>query len=61
MMQWRKVFWMCVPMYVVPEVFYLCFSSASVQPWNSAGEEEEADSEACTSFKQEEVTKDLKI
>ncbi|XP_045116561.1 putative inorganic phosphate cotransporter [Portunus trituberculatus] len=41
MLQWRKVFWMCVPLYVVPEVFYLIFSSATVQPWNSAWEEDE--------------------
>ncbi|XP_063882968.1 LOW QUALITY PROTEIN: sialin-like [Scylla paramamosain] len=46
MLQWRKVFWMCVPMYVVPEVFYLIFCSATVQPWNSAGEEEDEEEAA---------------
>ncbi|XP_047501430.1 sialin-like isoform X2 [Penaeus chinensis] len=32
--QWQKVFWICVPMYAFTEVFYLAFSSGSVQPWN---------------------------
>ncbi|XP_050715464.1 sialin-like isoform X2 [Eriocheir sinensis] len=41
MSQWRKVFWACVPLYALTEVFYLLTSSTDVQPWNSAGEEEE--------------------
>ena len=49
MLQWRKVFWMCVPLYIVPEVFYLIFSSATVQPWNSVCEDEE-DEEQVTSL-----------
>lgn len=32
--QWQKVFWICVPMYALTEVFYLVFSSGSVQSWN---------------------------
>ncbi|XP_045591544.1 sialin [Procambarus clarkii] len=32
--QWQKVFWMCVPIYVVTELFFLVFSSGSVQSWN---------------------------
>lgn len=32
--QWQKVFWICVPMYAFTEVFYLAFSSGSIQPWN---------------------------
>lgn len=40
MSQWQKVFWVCVPFYALPEIFYLLASSTDVQPWNSAGEEE---------------------
>ncbi|XP_069959167.1 putative inorganic phosphate cotransporter [Cherax quadricarinatus] len=32
--QWRKVFWVCVPMYTLTEIFYLIFVSSNVQPWN---------------------------
>lgn len=32
--QWNKVFWTCVPIYVVAGVFYLAFASTSLQPWN---------------------------
>ncbi|XP_053640971.2 sialin-like isoform X2 [Cherax quadricarinatus] len=34
MSQWQKVFWMCVPLYGITELFYLMFCSGSVQPWN---------------------------
>ncbi|KAK3890925.1 hypothetical protein Pcinc_005092 [Petrolisthes cinctipes] len=34
--QWRKAFWICVPMYVVGELFFLFFLSGTVQPWNSS-------------------------
>lgn len=32
--QWRKVFWLCVPVYVACEVFYIVFASAARQPWD---------------------------
>ncbi|XP_042203667.1 putative inorganic phosphate cotransporter [Homarus americanus] len=32
--QWQKVFWMCVPIYIVTEVFFLIFASGSIQKWN---------------------------
>lgn len=63
MAQWRKVFWIAVPMYLVPELFYLFFSSVSVQRWNSAEEEEEEqeeDSSETSSLKLENETNDLK-
>ncbi|KAK3865085.1 hypothetical protein Pcinc_029275 [Petrolisthes cinctipes] len=34
--QWRKAFWICVPLYVVGVVFFVFFLSGSVQPWNSS-------------------------
>lgn len=34
--QWQMVFWICVPVYFLSEVFYLLFASASVQAWNFA-------------------------
>ncbi|KAK3873050.1 hypothetical protein Pcinc_021920 [Petrolisthes cinctipes] len=34
--QWRKAFWICVPFYVVGEMFFLFFLSGTVQPWNSS-------------------------
>ncbi|XP_042874629.1 sialin-like isoform X2 [Penaeus japonicus] len=43
--QWQKVFWMCVPMYAVAEIFFLVFSSASVQPWNHVEDDFKAGSE----------------
>lgn len=38
MAQWRKVFWMTVPFYVVTEIVFLVFCSATVQPWNYIGQ-----------------------
>ncbi|XP_066986838.1 sialin-like [Macrobrachium rosenbergii] len=34
--QWQKLFWLCVPIYVLPEIFFLIFVSGSVQDWNYA-------------------------
>ncbi|KAG0713859.1 Vesicular glutamate transporter 2 [Chionoecetes opilio] len=59
--QWRKVFWMAVPLYILPEIFYLFFCSTSVQPWNSTGEEEEVAEEEVSPLSQEEVEKDVKV
>lgn len=41
--QWQKVFWIFIPVYMVSEIFFLVFSSGSVQPWNDgeAGERRE--------------------
>ncbi|KAG0705135.1 putative inorganic phosphate cotransporter [Chionoecetes opilio] len=39
---WQKVFWMCVPMYVLCEAFFLVFASGTRQPWDRGqGREEE--------------------
>ncbi|KAK7066420.1 hypothetical protein SK128_019270, partial [Halocaridina rubra] len=35
---WQKVFWMCVPIYFLTEVFYLIFCSGTVQSWNYSGQ-----------------------
>ncbi|KAG0712781.1 Sialin [Chionoecetes opilio] len=58
--QWKKVFWMAVPMYLLPEVFYLFFCSTSVQPWNSSGEEEEVAEGEISPLKQEERRRTLR-
>ncbi|XP_063597895.1 putative inorganic phosphate cotransporter [Penaeus indicus] len=41
--QWQKVFWIFIPVYIVTEIFFLVFSSGTVQPWNygEAGEQRE--------------------
>ncbi|XP_064111730.1 putative inorganic phosphate cotransporter [Macrobrachium nipponense] len=43
MEQWEKVFWMCIPVFVVAGSFFLIFGSGSVQPWNFAGQREDDD------------------
>ncbi|XP_068216855.1 putative inorganic phosphate cotransporter [Palaemon carinicauda] len=43
MEQWEKVFWMCVPVFVVAGSFFLIFGSGTVQPWNFAGQREDDD------------------
>lgn len=32
--QWQKVFWICVPMYIVMHIVFFIFCSGDVQPWN---------------------------
>ncbi|KAK8726969.1 hypothetical protein OTU49_017481, partial [Cherax quadricarinatus] len=54
--QWQKVFWMCVPVYALSEIFFLIFASASTQKWNYSNiskdtyEAEESTSEQEESF-----------
>ncbi|XP_064107396.1 sialin-like isoform X2 [Macrobrachium nipponense] len=38
--QWRKVFWICVPMYIVMHIVFFIFVSGDVQPWNFAPRQE---------------------
>ncbi|XP_066967806.1 sialin-like isoform X2 [Macrobrachium rosenbergii] len=38
MAAWQRVFWMCVPVYVLTEIFYLVFCSGTVQSWNYSGQ-----------------------
>ncbi|XP_047501481.1 putative inorganic phosphate cotransporter [Penaeus chinensis] len=38
--QWQKVFWICVPIYILAEIFYLIFCSGDVQPWNCGDEDQ---------------------
>ncbi|XP_071526782.1 sialin-like isoform X4 [Panulirus ornatus] len=37
--QWQKVFWMCIPVYGLADLFFLIFCSGTIQPWNYAGQE----------------------
>ncbi|XP_066952064.1 sialin-like [Macrobrachium rosenbergii] len=34
--QWQKVFWICVPIYLIAFVVFFIFVSGDVQPWNFA-------------------------
>ncbi|XP_045611949.2 sialin isoform X1 [Procambarus clarkii] len=36
--QWQKVFWTCVPVYALTEIFFLIFASATIQKWNYSTE-----------------------
>ncbi|KAK7082815.1 hypothetical protein SK128_019839, partial [Halocaridina rubra] len=36
--QWQKVFWICVPMYIVTHIVFFAFLSGDVQSWNYAGQ-----------------------
>ncbi|XP_076041259.1 putative transporter slc-17.2 isoform X2 [Oratosquilla oratoria] len=36
--RWRIVFLSCLPIYIVPQLFFVCFSSGEVQPWNFLGQ-----------------------
>lgn len=55
--QWQKVFWMCVPIYGLTELFFLVFCSGTIQPWNYAGQNTAEDAEEVsetTAIKQQE-------
>lgn len=41
---WRRVFWICAPIYVIGGIFFLIFVSGEVQPWNNMRVDQQADS-----------------
>lgn len=56
--QWQKVFWIFIPVYIVTEIFFLVFSSGTVQTWNygEAGERREnADESELDKLKEQDV------
>ncbi|KAK7082812.1 hypothetical protein SK128_019836 [Halocaridina rubra] len=37
--QWQKVFWTCIPIYIITHIIFFLFCSGTVQPWNYTDEE----------------------
>ncbi|KAK7072050.1 hypothetical protein SK128_002757 [Halocaridina rubra] len=55
LVQWQNLFWLCVPIYVLPEIFFLIFVSGTVQEWNYASsKEDKTQLELCLNHKDTE-------
>ncbi|XP_042874631.1 putative inorganic phosphate cotransporter [Penaeus japonicus] len=55
--QWQKVFWICVPIYTLAEIFYLIFSSGTVQPWNSGVEDQSSPDQLAANSRSTEMAR----